>query len=144
MDIPSTHEGKVTSINLKVGDKVKQGSNVLVIELNESSEKSQKAETSKEVKPETKADIKKESPPEITSQAVAKKSDVVSSHETEVVVLEAQGFCVSPQPVAKEIAGVAPPLDDTGAVAVTDVTPVLATVIEPAPFVTLIPVPAVI
>ena len=87
MDIPSTHEGKVTSINLKVGDKVKQGSNILVIELNESSEKSQKAETPKEVKSETKADIKKESPPEITSQAVAKKSDVVSTHETEVVVL---------------------------------------------------------
>ena len=87
MDIPSTHEGKVTSINLKVGDKVKQGSNILVIELNESSEKSQKAETLKEVKSETKADIKKESPPEITSQAVTKKSDVVSTHETEVVVL---------------------------------------------------------
>jgi dihydrolipoamide dehydrogenase len=87
MDIPSTHEGKVTSINLKVGDKVKQGSNILVIELNESSEKSQKAETPKEVKSETKADIKKESPPEITSQAVTKKSDVVSTHETEVVVL---------------------------------------------------------
>ena len=66
MDIPSTHEGKVTSINLKVGDKVKQGSNILVIELNESSEKSQKAETPKEVKSETKADIKKESHPEIT------------------------------------------------------------------------------
>ena len=87
MDIPSTHEGKVTSINLKVGDKVKQGSNILVIELNESVEKPQKAETPKEVKSETKADIKKESPPEITSQAVAKKSDVVSTHETEVVVL---------------------------------------------------------
>ena len=87
MDIPSTHEGKVTSINLKVGDKVKQGSNILVIELNEVSEKPQKAETPKEVKSETKADIKKESPPEITSQAVAKKSDVVSNHETEVVVL---------------------------------------------------------
>ena len=87
MDIPSTHEGKVTSINLKVGDKVKQGSNILVIELNESVEKPQKAETQKEVKSETKADIKKESPPEITSQAVAKKSDVVSTHETEVVVL---------------------------------------------------------
>ena len=87
MDIPSTHEGKVTSINLKVGDKVKQGSNILVIELNESVEKSQKAETPKEVKSETKADIKKESPPEITSQAVTKKSDVVSTHETEVVVL---------------------------------------------------------
>jgi dihydrolipoamide dehydrogenase len=87
MDIPSTHEGKVTSINLKVGDKVKQGSNILVIELNEVSEKSQKAETLKEVKSETKADIKKESPAEITSQAVAKKSDVVSTHETEVVVL---------------------------------------------------------
>ena len=87
MDIPSTHEGKVTSINLKVGDKVKQGSNILVIELNESAEKPQKAETQKEVKSETKADIKKESPPEITSQAVAKKSDVVSTHETEVVVL---------------------------------------------------------
>jgi dihydrolipoamide dehydrogenase len=87
MDIPSTHEGKVTEINLKVGDKVKQGSNILVIELNEVSEKSQKAETPKEVKSETKADIKKESPPEITSQAVAKKPDVVSTHETEVVVL---------------------------------------------------------
>ena len=87
MDIPSTHEGKVTSINLKVGDKVKQGSNILVIELNESVEKPQKAETPKEVKSETKADIKKEPPPEITSQAVTKKSDVVSTHETEVVVL---------------------------------------------------------
>ena len=87
MDIPSTHEGKVTSINLKVGDKVKQGSNILVIELNESVEKPQKAETPKEVKSEIKADIKKESPPEITSQAVTKKSDVVSTHETEVVVL---------------------------------------------------------
>ncbi|MFM8491703.1 MAG: biotin/lipoyl-containing protein, partial [Candidatus Methylopumilus sp.] len=70
MDIPSTHEGKVTSINLKVGDKVKQGSHILVIELNESNTKPQKAETPKEVKSETKVDIKKESPPEITSQSV--------------------------------------------------------------------------
>ena len=87
MDIPSTHEGKVTEINLKVGDKVKQGSNILVMELNEVSEKSQKAETPKEVKSEKKADIKKESPSEITSQTVAKKSDIMSTHETEVVVL---------------------------------------------------------
>ena len=87
MDIPSTHEGKVTSINLKVGDKVKQGSNILVIELNESNEKPQKAESKKEIPPEAKADIKKESPPDITSQAVAKKSGIVSTHETEVVVL---------------------------------------------------------
>ena len=87
MDIPSTHEGKVTSIDLKVGDKVKQGSNILVIELNESNAKPQKAETQNEIKPEVKADIKKESSPEITSQAVTKKSDAVSTHETEVVVL---------------------------------------------------------
>ena len=87
MDIPSTHEGKVTSIDLKVGDKVKQGSNILVIELNESNAKPQKAETYNEMKSEVKADIKKESSPEITSQAVTKKSDVVSTHETEVVVL---------------------------------------------------------
>ena len=87
MDIPSTHEGKVTSIDLKVGDKVKQGSNVLVIELNESNAKPQKTETHNEMKPEVKADIKKESPSEITSQAVTKKSDAVSTHETEVVVL---------------------------------------------------------
>jgi dihydrolipoamide dehydrogenase len=87
MDIPSTHEGKVTSIDLKVGDKVKQGSNILVIELNESNAKPQKTETQNEMKPEVKADIKKESPPEITSQAVTKKSDAVSTHETEVVVL---------------------------------------------------------
>ncbi len=87
MDIPSTHEGKVTSIDLKVGDKVKQGSNILVIELNESNAKPQKTETHNEMKPEVKADIKKESSPEITSQAVTKKSDAVSTHETEVVVL---------------------------------------------------------
>ncbi|QDD12026.1 dihydrolipoyl dehydrogenase [Candidatus Methylopumilus rimovensis] len=87
MDIPSTHEGKVTSIDLKVGDKVKQGSNILVIELNESNAKPQKAETKNEMKSEVKADIKKESPPKITSQAVTKKSDAVSTHETEVVVL---------------------------------------------------------
>lgn len=87
MDIPSTHEGKVKSIDLKVGDKVKQGSNILVIELNESNAKPQKAETKNEMKPEVKTDIKKESPPEITSQAVTKKSDAVSTHETEVVVL---------------------------------------------------------
>jgi dihydrolipoamide dehydrogenase len=87
MDIPSTHEGKVTSIDLKVGDKVKQGSNILVIELNEFNAKPQKAEAKNEMKSEVKADIKKESPPEITSQAVTKKSDAVSTHETEVVVL---------------------------------------------------------
>ncbi|QDD13315.1 dihydrolipoyl dehydrogenase [Candidatus Methylopumilus rimovensis] len=87
MDIPSTHEGKVTSIDLKVGDKVKQGSNILVIELNESNAKPQKAETKNEMKSEVKADIKKESPPKITSQAVTKKSDAVSTHETELVVL---------------------------------------------------------
>jgi dihydrolipoamide dehydrogenase len=87
MDIPSTHEGKVTSIDLKVGDKVKQGSNILVIELNESNAKPEKAEAKNEMKPEVKADIKKESRPEITSQAVTKKSDAVSTHETEVVVL---------------------------------------------------------
>ena len=87
MDIPSSHEGKVASINLKVGDKVKQGSNILVIELNESNEKTQKAETSKEIKSETKVDLKKESPSEIPPQVTTKKSDVVSTHETEVVVL---------------------------------------------------------
>ena len=87
MDIPSTHEGKVTSIDLKVGDKVKQGSHILVIELNESNVKAQKAETKNEMKSEVKAEIKKESPPEITSQSVTKKSDALSTHETEVVVL---------------------------------------------------------
>jgi dihydrolipoamide dehydrogenase len=87
MDIPSTHEGKVTSIDLKVGDKVKQGSHILVIELNESNAKPQKAETKNEMKPEGKADIKKESSPEITSQPVIKKLDAVSTHKTEVVVL---------------------------------------------------------
>ncbi len=87
MDIPSTHEGKVTSIDVKVGDKVKQGSNILVIELNASVEKSPKAESKAEVKPEAKVDTKKESPPEITPQPVAKKSDAISTHETQVVVL---------------------------------------------------------
>ena len=41
------------------------------------------------------------------------------------------------------IAGVVPPLDTTGAVPVTDVTPVFAIVIAPEVLVTEIPVPAV-
>ena len=49
MDIPSTHEGKVTSINLKVGDKVKQGSDILVIELNESVENLKKLKLQKKL-----------------------------------------------------------------------------------------------
>ncbi len=87
MDIPSSHEGKVTAINLKVGDKVKQGSNILVIELNESVVKPQKTETPKEVKAETKVETKKEAPQQAVSQTVTKKSDVQSTHEAEVVVL---------------------------------------------------------
>jgi dihydrolipoamide dehydrogenase len=87
MDIPSTHEGKVTAINLKVGDKVKQGSNILVIELSESDVKPQKTETKVEVKTETKVETKKEAPQQAASQTVSKKSDVQSTHEAEVVVL---------------------------------------------------------
>ena len=83
MDIPSTHEGKVTSINLKVGDKVKQGSNILVIELSESTDKPQKVENKTEIK-ET---AKKEVPPPGVFETIAKKPDVTSTHETEVVVL---------------------------------------------------------
>jgi dihydrolipoamide dehydrogenase len=83
MDIPSTHEGKVTAINLKVGDKVKQGSNILVIELSGSSDKPQKVET----KTETKETERKEAPPLTPSETIAKKSDVTSTYETEVVVL---------------------------------------------------------
>ena len=83
MDIPSTHEGKVTKIDLKVGDKVKQGSNILVIELSESTDKPQKVET----KTETKETAKKEVLPQGVFETIAKKPDVTSTHETEVVVL---------------------------------------------------------
>jgi len=83
MDIPSTYEGKVTAINLKVGDKIKQGSNILVIELTEPSDKPQKAENKTEIKTEVKVEEKKEAP----SQTITKKSDVTSTHETEIVVL---------------------------------------------------------
>ena len=83
MDIPSTHEGRVTAINLKVGDKIKQGSNILVIELSASSDKSEKAEN----KTETKAEVKKEAPPQAPTETITKKSYVTSTHETEVVVL---------------------------------------------------------
>ena len=79
MDIPSTHEGKVTAINLKVGDKIKQGSNILVIELSASSDKSEKAENKTEIKSE----VKKEVP----TETITKKSNLTSTHETEVVVL---------------------------------------------------------
>ncbi len=83
MDIPSTHEGKVTKIDLKVGDKVKQGSNILMIELSGSSDKPQKVEN----KTETKETAKKEAPSQAPSETIAKKPDVTSTHETEVLVL---------------------------------------------------------
>ena len=83
MDIPSTHEGKVTKIDLKVGDKVKQGSNILVIELSGLSDKPQKVEN----KTETKETAKKEAPSQAPSETIAKKPDVTSTHETEVLVL---------------------------------------------------------
>ncbi|MFM1781593.1 MAG: hypothetical protein RLZZ181_358 [Pseudomonadota bacterium] len=83
MDIPSTHEGKVIAINLKVGDKVKQGSNILVIELSESGDKPQKVET----KTETKETVKNEVPPLTPLEIIAKKTDLTSTHETDVVVL---------------------------------------------------------
>jgi dihydrolipoamide dehydrogenase len=87
MDIPSTHEGKVTKIDLKVGDKVKQGSNILVIELSESNDKPQKAETKTEVKVEAKPEVKKEMPSEASIQTSTNKSNMTSTHETELVVL---------------------------------------------------------
>ena len=87
MDIPSIHEGKVTKIDLKVGDKVKQGSNILVIELSESNDKPQKTENKSEVKAEAKLEVKKEMPSEVSSQTSTKKSNIISTHETELVVL---------------------------------------------------------
>ena len=87
MDIPSSHEGKVTKIDLKVGDKVKQGSNILVIELSDSNDKPQKAETKSEVKAEAKPEVKKEMPSEASIQTSTKKSNMTSTHETELVVL---------------------------------------------------------
>ena len=87
MDIPSTHEGKVTAINLKVGDKIKQGSNILVIELSEPSDKPQKSENKTEIKTEVKVEVKKEASPQAPTQTITKKSDVTSTHETEIVVL---------------------------------------------------------
>lgn len=53
-----------------------------------------------------------------------------------LAVLLAYGFCVSPYPEAKLIAGVVPPDDTTGEVPVTDVTgavPLDAAVIRPLP-----------
>ena len=87
MDIPSTHEGKVTKIDLKVGDKIKQGSNILVIELSESNDKPQKAENKTEIKSGVKAEVKKEVPPQVSTETITKKSNLTSTHETEVVVL---------------------------------------------------------
>jgi dihydrolipoamide dehydrogenase len=87
MDIPSTHEGRVTAINLKVGDKIKQGSNILVIELSASSDKSEKAENKTEIKSEVKAEVKKEVPPQAPTETITKKSNLTSTYETEVVVL---------------------------------------------------------
>ena len=87
MDIPSTHEGKVTAINLKVGNKIKQGSNILVIELSEPSDKPQKAENKTEIKTEVKVEVKKEVSPQAPTQTITKKLNLTSTHETEVVVL---------------------------------------------------------
>lgn len=87
MDIPSTHKGKVTKIDLKVGDKIKQGSNILVIELGESSHKPQKAENKTEIKSGVKVEVKQEVSSQVPTETMTKKSNLTSTYETEVVVL---------------------------------------------------------
>ena len=59
VEIPSTLEGKVTTINLKIGDKVSEGDKILELEINEGSMEKKESEFTKEELPEKILDIKK-------------------------------------------------------------------------------------
>ncbi len=52
VEIPSTLEGKVTTLNLKIGDKVSEGDKILELEINEGSIKKKESELTKEELPE--------------------------------------------------------------------------------------------
>ena len=60
VEVPSTHEGIVEKINLKVGDKVNQGD--LILNLKSESKSEEKKQPEKEIKIEKKVEIKKEEP----------------------------------------------------------------------------------
>ena len=51
VEIPSTLEGKVTTLNLKIGDKVSEGDKILEVEINEDSKKKQETKLAKEENP---------------------------------------------------------------------------------------------
>ena len=59
VEIPSTLEGKVTTLNLKIGDKVSEGDKILELEINEGSIEKKEPELSKEELPKKIIDIKK-------------------------------------------------------------------------------------
>ena len=59
VEIPSTLEGKVTTLNLKIGDKVSEGDKILELEINEGSIEKKESELTKEELPEKILDIKK-------------------------------------------------------------------------------------
>ena len=59
VEIPSTLEGKVTTLNLKIGDKVSEGDKILELEINEGSIEKKESELTKEKLPEKILDIKK-------------------------------------------------------------------------------------
>ena len=52
VEIPSTLEGKVTTLNLKIGDKVSEGDKILELEINEGSIVKKESELTKEELPE--------------------------------------------------------------------------------------------
>ena len=52
VEIPSTLEGKVTTLNLKIGDKVSEGDKILELEINEGSIEKKESELNKEEFPE--------------------------------------------------------------------------------------------
>ena len=52
VEIPSTLEGKVTTLNLKIGDKVSEGDKILELEINEGSIEKKESELTKEELPE--------------------------------------------------------------------------------------------
>ena len=61
VEIPSLHDGLVTELNLKVGDKVSEGSKILEIELKDNNVETKEIQsTKKEIIKENKIEIEKE------------------------------------------------------------------------------------
>ncbi|HEY9018809.1 biotin/lipoyl-containing protein, partial [Thiomicrospira sp.] len=100
MEVPSTHSGKVSNIQVKVGDKVAQGTYIFDIEVDEAEKPAEPA------KAETKAETKTEQPePQVAAAPAPKLHE--QTHASSVGLPTAASVANTPKPVNHQSMGAA-------------------------------------